>query len=243
MAKVWTGPAKDDERGPLVIKAIAFDLDDTLINTSGLLVPEAAVQACKAMQAAGLTCTLQECLDWRAALAPHHSHREIFNMIAQRAGAANIEELGDVGSRHFYNPPNIPDPLELLEGALDVLNHLRGKYLYFLVTSGAPETQWRKIHATRLKDRFDGIFIVDKFKGENKGTYFQTILQQWSLQPAELLSVGNRLREEIRHAKKRGCQTCYFEHGEHVGEIAEQPEDIADFRVKNWSQFIEACKL
>lgn len=226
-----------------MIRALAIDLDDTLVDTSGLLVPLAAERSCQAMKEAGLACTLDECLSWRAELAPNHSHREIFQLIARRAGHADDQKLGDVGSQIFYNHPAIPEPLALLPDADATLTALAEKYLLFLVTSGAPDTQWKKIRAACLENRFQGIFVVDKFNGQHKGEAFAKILELWKLEPAALLSVGNRLREEIRHAKRVGAQTCYFEYGEHVGETPEVPEDHPDFRIFSWKELRTACRL
>lgn len=225
-----------------MIRAVAFDLDDTLIDTSGLLVPQAAQSACEAMTDAGLDCSLAECLTWRAELAPNHSHRDIFRMVAERAGASDPARLGDVGSRVFYNPP-LPERLELLPGAEEVLNDLATRMPIFLVTSGVGDTQRKKIRAAGLEDRFHRIFLIEKFKDESKETAFRRILSDLKISPSSLLSVGNRLREEIRHAKKVGARTCYFEHGEHLGETPEGPFDIPDHRIRSWREFRTECRL
>lgn len=225
-----------------MIRAIAFDMDDTLIDTSGLLVPHAARGACRAMTDAGLKVSFEKCLEWRAELAPDHSHRDIFRLIADRAGAADPAGLGDIGAHIFYNPP-LPEKMDLLPGADDVLRALAGRMTLFLVTSGVRETQWKKIRAAGLEGRFERIFVVEKFQNESKETAFHRILNGWNLRPEELLSVGNRLREEIRHAKKLGARTCYFEYGEHIGETPAQPEDIPDHRVGSWREFLAECRL
>ncbi len=41
---------------------ITFDLDDTLLDTSAELIPNAAKEACHAMIGGGLVCDLQTCL-------------------------------------------------------------------------------------------------------------------------------------------------------------------------------------
>lgn len=225
-----------------MIKVIAIDLDDTLVDTSGLLVPNAARAACEAMRKAGLNADLKDCLQWRAELAPNHSHKDIFRLIAEKAGARDPALLGDIGSDVFYNPP-IPSPLPLLAGADDVLRELQSRVRLYLVTSGAPETQWKKVRAANLDGRFEGLYVVDKFKGESKETAFQKILSRAGISSAEFLSVGNRLREEIRCAKKLGGHTCYFEYGEHLGETPESPHDHPDFRVSSWEGFLKECRL
>jgi putative hydrolase of the HAD superfamily len=105
------------------IRCIAFDLDDTLIDTSGLLVPEAARQACQSMKQLGLKCSLEECLQWREKLAKEMSHREIFLEIARKYNSGDIQPIATAGIQNFYNP-DIPAKLPLLVGGKSSLDYL-----------------------------------------------------------------------------------------------------------------------
>lgn len=225
-----------------MIRAIAFDLDDTLIDTHRLLVPAAAREACEAMIALGLNLPLERCLQMRAEMAVGHSHRDIFRLIAERAGAKNSTELGDVGAKTFYNP-RIPKPLPLLEGATDVLTALSGKYRLFLVTIGNPNAQRLKVDAAELGGRFEELFLVDGFKGEKKGDAFAEILKRGPFKPEELLAVGNRRSQEIRAAKTLGAKTCFFKFGEYADEPIRQSEDNADWTIERWKDFARTCRL
>lgn len=226
-----------------MIRAIAIDLDDTLLDTSGLLVPAASRNACHEMIRLGLQCSLEECLQAREELALHHSHREIFPLIAKKYHAPDQAAAAQAGIFQFYHHPNLPARLPLMEGADEVLTTLAGRYRLYLVTAGIPEAQMRKIQAAGLHERFVEIFTVDNFKGARKKAAFESILVRENLHPSQLLSIGNRLREEIRQAKECGAQTCYFEYGEHVGEIAQKPEDKPDFIIRHWKDFIPTCRL
>jgi putative hydrolase of the HAD superfamily len=221
------------------IKCIAFDLDDTLIDTSGLLVPEASRQACEAMKKLGLNCSLQECMSWREKLAKEMSHREIFLEIAKKYNHGGIENMAAAGIQTFYNP-DIPKSLPLLPGAQTTLEYCLGEgYTLYLVTSGSPEAQRRKVKAAGLDDIFKKVYTLDGFKGEKKRIAFQDILKNEPINPRELLSVGNRLFEEIRQAKQLGATTCYFRYGEHVGEVPQVSEDHADYIVGSHEEFLK----
>lgn len=220
------------------LKCIAFDLDDTLIDTSGLLVPVASQQACQAMKSLGLNCSMEECERWREKLAKEMSHREIFLEIARKYNSGNIDAIAAAGIQNFYSP-QIPDRLPLLEGAKNSLEILQDKYTLFLVTSGLVATQRKKVAATGIEGYFKKIYVLDGFKGEKKRIAFQDILQTEKLQPRELLSIGNRLYEEIRQAKQLGAHTCYFKYGEHVGEIPLVPEDHPDYTVLNHQELLK----
>ena len=229
------------------IKAIAFDLDDTLIDTSGLLVPQASKKSCKEMLAHGLQCDLESCLSDRARMAPTHSHKEIFKIIANTYSPKEFSEekrqtIAQVGIEHFYNP-EIPTQIPLMNGASEVLQELSSRYALYVVTSGSPETQKKKLWATGAQNAFKRHYFVDGFKGEIKQKAFEDILHREKIQPHELLSIGNRLSQEIRQAKKIGAMTCYFEYGEHVGEPRLSPHDHPDYTIHTFSEFIPTCKL
>ena len=228
------------------LKCLAFDLDDTLLDTSGLLLPRASRQACEAMVTRGLACTTEQCMKLRSELAKEMSHREIFLEIARKFGrkamGGDIEPMAKAGVEVFYNP-HIPGTLNLLPTAIENLKILEKKYTLFLVTTGAPETQAKKIQAAGLRRYFKKIYIMNGFKDEKKRTAFEDILKTEKIDAPELLSVGNRLFEEIRQAKQLGSQTCYFKYGDHVGEIPQVPEDHPDFTVLSHKELITTCQL
>lgn len=223
-------------------KAIAFDLDDTLLDTSRLLVPLASRDACLAMIQEGLQCDLESCTRMREDLASQFSHPEIFNRIAQTFGCTNEAAAVQKAIQTFYNP-QIAEQLPLLEGAEENLRTLQKNYRLFLVTMGNPTAQKAKIQALRISPYFTGIYIVDGLQGERKESVFKKILDQEKLQPHELLSIGNRLSSEIRDAKKCGCDTCYFAYGEHVGEEPKTSFDQPDVTIYQHKELINACAL
>lgn len=225
-----------------MIKAIAFDLDDTLIDTSNLLVPIASHAAFNAMIPFGLKCNFEEFDRERRIGALSMSHQKIFKVIADKFSPQSTDELANAGIEAFYNPP-IPEKLDLLDGALENLTLLSKKYPLFLITSGSVPTQKRKIQATNAGSFFQKIYTLDGFKKERKRLAFQDILKNLSLKPAELISIGNRLSQEIHDAKELDCMTCYFKYGEHVGEVARNDFEIPDFTVYNHQELISTCQL
>ena len=225
-----------------MIKAIALDLDDTLIDTSHLLVPIASHAAFSAMLAHGLEANFEDFDRERRSGALTMSHQKIFKVIAKKFCRNQIDEVANAGIEAFYNPP-IPNELALLDGALQNLKILTKKYPLFLVTSGSVPTQKRKIQATGASKFFQKIYTLDGFRRERKRLAFEDILKTLLLKPAELISIGNRLSQEIHDAKELGCQTCYFKYGEHVGEVARNDFEIPDFEVKSHRELISACQL
>lgn len=226
----------------MTLKCIAFDLDDTLLDTSQWLVPMAARHACQAMLDAGVASDIDTCLQWRSAKAAEFSHREIFAQFIQRYGTSTPDMALQGALKAFYNP-EVPSRLPLMEGAEENLRTLSRKYHLYLITSGEPAAQQRKIKALQIETYFKKIYLVNNFKNETKKHAFESILAVEKIQPEELLSVGNRLSQEIREAKMCGAKTCYFCHGEHVGERPELREDYPDFTVYKHQELIKTCGL
>lgn len=224
------------------IRTIAFDLDDTLLDTSALLIPSAAKRACERMIDAGLQCPLGECLQMRQELSVAHSHTEIFSRIIARFGARNSAQALTSAIDAFYNP-YVPAHLPLLSGALENLERLHKNYHLYLVTMGSPEGQNKKIQALDIEKYFKKIFIVDSLSGNRKESAFREILREEGHEPEALLSVGNRLSSEIRDGKKVGAVTCYFAYGEHAGEKPQVPEDHPDFVIHHHRELIPQCGL
>ncbi|WII72419.1 HAD hydrolase-like protein [Bdellovibrio sp. 22V] len=223
-------------------KSLAFDLDDTLLDTSGLLVPMASRRACEAMLAAGLRCTLDECLQARQELAADFSHTEIFTQIVNRYGTNQAGKAIHDALEEFYNP-HVPVTLPLLPGSLENLEALKKQYNLFLVTMGSYESQVKKIKALNIEHHFKKIYILNGFIGEKKDSAFRDIVRSEKHHPHELLSIGNRLSSEIRDGKSIGADTCYFAYGEHVGEKPQIPEDHPDFTISHHKELIQVCGL
>ncbi len=225
-----------------MIKAIAFDLDDTLIDTTHLLVPMASQAAYQAMALKGLQTSFEIFENERRQGALSMKHVDIFQSIAQKYSSQPSGEIAEAGITTFYNPP-LPTHIPLLPGALENLEYLKGKYALFLVTSGAIPTQKQKAQATNAEHYFQKSYFLDGFKKERKRSAFQNILETLSLEPQELLAIGNRLSQEIHDAKELGCTTCYFKYGEHVGEIARNSFELPDYTIEKHSEMRGVCHL
>ena len=224
-------------------KAIAIDLDDTLIDTSGIIVPLASRAAFEAMLKLGLEDNFLAFEQFRKIGALSMSHQLIFRKLAETMGPKeNIEASSQAGIQAFYNPV-LPSSLALLPGALENLITLKKKYSLFLVTSGAPEAQKDKVKKSGAEKYFDELFFMNSFKKERKKGAFQKIIQNLKIQPHELLSFGNRLSQEIRDAKELGARTCYFKYGEHLGEQPQDNFEIPDFAIDHHNELIPTCQL
>jgi putative hydrolase of the HAD superfamily len=225
------------------LKALAFDLDDTLIDTSGLLVPLASRAAFEAMQKIGLNINFETFDQIRKIKALSLNHRQIFADIAKDFGSQKSEvALTQAGIEAFYNPV-LPPHLPLLPGAEETLHFLKKNHRLFLVTSGAISSQKEKVQRAGLSELFEKCFFVDGFNKGRKKEAFLEIITLATCAPEELMAIGNRLSQEIHDAKEIGAITCYFEYGEHVGEKARNSFEIPDYTIRSHADLVRVCQL
>lgn len=226
----------------MAITTIAFDLDDTLLNTSGLLVPAASRQAFSILIAHGLTISLDECERQRLEAIKTISHKDLFLQLAQNFGTPQTLTAVEKATRAFYEP-NLPEHLPLIDGAESIIHHLKNRYHMYIVTAGFEAGQKNKIKSLKIENFFKGIFVVNSLNNERKIDAFRKILDLENIHPENLLCIGNSLSSEIRDANELGAVSCYFEFGENRGKIPTDPRFRPFYHIKKLGQFVETCKI
>lgn len=224
------------------IHSIAFDLDDTLLDTTGLLVPQASQDAFQILIDAGLRLDLKTCEEYRLSLIKTISHKDVFKKLAHEHGTAATQAAVELANKAFYHP-RLPQKLDLLPGALENLNNLRDKYNLYLVTAGFQDAQAAKIQSLGIGHYFKKVFVVNSLNSEKKFTAFKMILDSENIQPNELLCIGNSLSSEIKDARQIGAWACYFEFGEDRGAVPKEPQFQPHFHIKTHHELIAACQL
>ena len=224
-----------------MIKAIAIDLDDTLLNTSGILAAKAALDTFSYLIQNGLRLSLAECEVHRVKLIRNISHREVFEKLTLDYGDERTHAALTKATLMFYEP-KLPDQLPLMDGALENLEYLQKKYPLFIVTAGTQNAQMAKIKSLGIQHFFQKIFIVNTLKKERKKVVFQEIITAQNIKAEELLCFGNSVSSEMKDAMAVGATTCYFEFGEDRGSISDLPHK-PDFHIKHHSELIPTCKL
>lgn len=224
-----------------MIKAIAIDLDDTLLDTSSLLAPKATLDAFNYLIKNGLTLTIAECEALRIELIKSISHRDVFVKLANEYGNKKTKSVVAETIRLFYDPI-IPSRLPLIEGAQKNINYLKSRYHLYLVTAGTKTSQIRKAKALGIENDFEKIFVVNSLLKKRKKDAFIKIINSLKIQASELLCIGNSISSEITDALDINATACYFEHGENRGNIS-QLSRKPHYHIKHHSELIVTCKL
>ena len=224
------------------IRAIAFDLDDTLMDTTGILVPAAATNAFQILIEAGLSLTLAECEIKRTQYIKNISHKDTFAKLAHEFGTESTIKALHHANKAFYEP-QLPPKLPLLPGAANNIKFLKNNYALYIVTAGFESAQYEKVKTLGILNDFKKVFVVNSLNKERKIGPFREILKLENIQPQELLCIGNSLSSEIKDAKMLGAKACYFEFGEDRGAIPHIENEKPDFHVRSHADIISVCKL
>lgn len=223
------------------MKAIIFDLDDTLYDCTGSLLEASRKRAARAMVNAGLPCTEEEAYLLQKKLSEMHGpHCPVFNEISNKFNMGH--ELVRSALK-AYNSNEVTD-IQLFPDVVPTLKKLtQEKYKLFLLTTGIYERQYKKIELLNLKPYFDEIIINDQEVGLLMEDSFEAIVRKYSLSPQNVVVVGDRVRGELRIAKSKGMVTVQMLHGRFKDETAYDSSNKPDYKIKRFFQLPTLLKL
>lgn len=188
------------------IKAVFFDLDDTLFDCSGSLIKSARKRAAEAMVNAGLPCSEKQAfklqVDMFQKLGPMEN---IFDRMCNQLNCTKDERRKIVKAGfNAYNSDEVED-IKLFPDVLPTLKKLKGKGIKLvLITSGIHERQSKKIKILGLEKWFDIILIHDFEKDVSKFKKFKKAIKLLKLKPRNIVVVGDKISSEIRMANRLG---------------------------------------
>ncbi|MBC8555660.1 MAG: HAD family hydrolase [Candidatus Brocadiales bacterium] len=192
------------------VKAIIFDLDDTLYDCSGTLVLKSKKLAAKIISKA-IKCSEAEALKLQLELEDRLGPKA--DTAREIARLYNLPEEFCKEITNTINTLEIEDAI-LFPDTMNSINELRNiGYKLFLVTFGNREMQEKKIKALGLENAFDEIIITEDPQGKEK--CFKEILAKYDLEPEQVLCVGDKIKDEIEAGKRLGMSTALMKHGRH----------------------------
>ncbi len=193
-----------------MIRAILFDLDDTLVDTAALLAPSANREAAAAMVCAGID-------------APPGVVERVRAQMERRGGLDGVDlrtamafggdrSVAEAGRRAYFERGSQlrRGDLCLLPGVGGMLDRLRRRYTLMLMTWGDPATQARKVELLRLRRWFEHVVLVDRRGASDKREATRTLLRRLRLRPDETLVVGDSWEREIVAGARLGARTCWI---------------------------------
>ncbi|MDD5148046.1 MAG: uridine diphosphate-N-acetylglucosamine-binding protein YvcK [Candidatus ainarchaeum sp.] len=217
------------------IKAIIFDLDDTLFDCTGQLVEAARQRAAEAM--AKLIQKPKEeiylkIIETEGRLGPK---ADIFGNVCDALSLKNPQECINA-ALHAYNSDEV-EKISLFKDAEPLFRRLKKQEIKMvIVSSGLYSRQMRKIQMLGLEKWMDLILIHDIEKEGSKDALFEQVMKQFLLKAEEVVSIGDRIHSEIRVGNKLGMTTIQFLHGRYQKTAPKNIMEEPDFKIKKLSE-------
>lgn len=197
-----------------MIKAVIFDLDNTLIDFMRMkrLSCDAAVSA---MIDSGLDVNKGRAMKELFALYDKYGLEEkrIFQKFLKKlAKKIDYEVLasGIVAYRRVR-----AGFLEPYPHVSEILFELKRRGIKLAIVSDAPRLKaWIRLVSMKINHLFDVVITFDDTKQMKPSTIpFKVAFKKLKIKPAECLMVGDRPERDIKGAKKLGMLTCFARYG------------------------------
>lgn len=192
------------------IRAVVFDLDDTLFDCMGQCVGPAHREAARAMVEAGARASVDELLEARLALAG--VEHDVDDAVAATFRSVNPVKVADAGRRAFFDRD--PGAIVPFPFAAETVSRVRTRAKAVLLSTGHPPTQRKKLAALGLESAFDEVLLDDVFGRTAKEAVLAAWCTRAGITPASVLVVGDRPDNEIAAAIRLGMQALRIRGGE-----------------------------
>lgn len=224
-----------------MMKAILFDLDNTLIDfmTMKRRCCEAAIDA---MKKASLKLERKKALKTLFQLYDKYGieHKEIFQKFLKKATKRvdyKIVAHGIVAYRKLKESYLAPYPKTIM-----TLKKLKKKYKLAIISDAPRMRAWLRLVTMRIDKFFDIVITAaDVRKQKTYKAPFTAALKALKIKPEEALMVGDRIERDIKPAKALGIKTCYARYGAaaYLKKPIAKGKSKADFEINNISELLK----
>lgn len=100
----------------------------------------------------------------------------------------------------------------LIDGAIELLEYLKGKYPLYIVTNGVAATQYNRLAKSGLDKYFDGIFISEEANAQKpQMEFFEYCFEKMGRRDVEnMLIIGDSLTSDMRGGNNAGIDTMWY---------------------------------
>lgn len=130
-----------------------------------------------------------------------------FELLFEKIGISlSAEAFSDLYLRH------IADCAELIDGAQDVIEALRGKYRFAILTNGLQAVQHRRLARSPIQKYITAVVISEEvgFAKPERGFFDAAFAQMGNPPKEQALMIGDSWSSDILGAANYGIDTCWF---------------------------------
>jgi putative hydrolase of the HAD superfamily len=214
---------------------IIFDLDDTLIDTSGCMTPIKLEDALREVVNAGLILP-----DFAAALeqikridAGAMSSKEAFAEFLE-IHHADPKYLA-IATRELYESFSHDLPIFTFDGVLETLKNLAEVHRLALVTAGFPDYQLWKLKKTGIDSSFFSKIVV--CEPGHKKTHYKQVVDELGVSRGDVIVCGDRVDKDLSPAKDLGFRTIHIRKGR--GKRYPSLSDDIDYSINEFCEISE----
>lgn len=206
---------------------ILFDLDDTLIDTSGCITPIKLQDALRRMVAEGLVIAdMGEALEMvrrldETAESAKHTLAEFLEI--QEADPRFLE----IGVKEVYENISPDIPVFPFSDAVELLSELAVHHELVLVTQGSEELQRNKMKKAGIDMHLFSKIVV--CGAEGKKIHYQSIVEERGVEREDVIACGDRIAIDLTPAKELGFTTVHVRKGR--GKHSTGPKSDVDYSI------------
>jgi putative hydrolase of the HAD superfamily len=219
------------------IKAIVFDLDNTLIDFWKMkkLASKAAITA---MIKAGLKIDKRRAWEILGKLFDEYGmeNQKIFEIFLEKVTGKNDEKFLAAGVVAYRRVKELH--LKTYPNVASTLMKLRKRGLKLAIVTDAPRFQaWTRLFGLKLEKCFD-LVVAFEDTGEQKPSHlpFRTALRKLRVKPENVMMIGDSISRDVLGAKKLGMVAVLAKYGQ---VWKEKEKGKADFEINNFSEILK----
>jgi putative hydrolase of the HAD superfamily len=214
---------------------IIFDLDDTLIDTSGCITPIKLEDAMHQMIEKGLFISdVDQALEELKRIDATSSSAK--DAIAEFLEIHNADrEFLHIAVKEIYENLSAQLPVFSFEGVVEGLKILAEVHHLALVTKGQREQQLAKLKNAGIDFRiFSKIAVCGE---EGKGLHYNRVMEELGFEPLDVVVCGDRVAKDLTPAKELGAKTIHMLKGR--GKRQSDLTGDVDYRVNEFHEILE----
>ncbi len=219
-----------------IIKAIWFDLDNTLYNQQDYVDIAFHDIACHlaehySLQTEAIKALLQELWKTKGSL-----YGRLFDDVIKSLNLSKTIPVKTLITL-FHDPPSLrPGSITPFPETLSTLSYLKKDYFLGIITNGNPRMQKRKLNSLGLRTFFDAILFANDIQPKPSEMPYKKAIELSGYPGDASIYVGDNPCVDFEGAKKAGYLTIRLLKGEFYG--LESPSCMVDAEIKQLLEII-----